>query len=55
MRREERIIQHIYNTRAQLNQILGEELVTDILQTAKELRMIKSAIFDQQVTDVKEK
>ena len=55
MRREERIIQHIYNTRAQLNQLLGEALVNDILQTAKELRMIKSAIFDKEITDVEVK
>jgi hypothetical protein len=55
MTREEKIIEHIYNIRGELTHRLGEDFVNDILQTAKELRMIKSAIFDKEITDAKEK
>ena len=55
MKREEKIIEHIYNTRPQLNQLLGEMLVNDILQTAKELSMIKAAIMDKEITNLEVK
>jgi len=52
MTREDQLIQHFETNRLQFYQILGEELVKDVIKMAKELRLVKRAIIDPTVTDV---